>query len=252
MKLNYKEFGSGRPMIIIHGLLGSLDNWQSLAKRFAEDYHVFTLDQRNHGQSPHCDDMDYDLMTADLEEFISEHNIVNPILIGHSMGGKTVMKFALEHPEKVSALIPVDMSPRDYPIHHQHIIDALDSIDFNEVKSRKDVEKILIEKLEIPSVVAFLSKNVYWREKEKLDYRFNLNAIENNIDLISAWPVIHGEYTGPTLFIKGNKADYVTDIEPNIEAYFPNARIVGLHAGHWVHAEQPDEFYQTVIDFLKK
>lgn len=248
MKLNYKEFGEGRPMIILHGLLGSLDNWQTLAKRFAEDFHVFTIDQRNHGQSPHSDRMDYEVLSADLENFIEEHQLDNVILIGHSMGGKTVMKYTLEHPEKVAAMISADMSPRDYPVHHEYILDALRSVDFSAVKTRGDVKDQLMEKLQNKAVVLFLTKNVYWKDKENLAYRFNLDAIYDNIDLVSSWPFTPGVFEGKSLFIRGVKADYISDDEPNIHAYFPNAKIVDIDSGHWVHAEKPDAFYQAVMD----
>ena len=252
MNLNYKEFGQGQALIILHGLLGSLDNWQTLARRFSEHFHVFTVDQRNHGQSPHSDDMDYDFLTDDLEKFIRDHNIKNPILIGHSMGGKTVMKYALEHPNEVKALIPVDMSPREYDVHHDHIMEALHAVDFDKVKSRKDVENILMEKINNLGIVLFLAKNVYWKEKDKLAYRFNLDVLYENLDLISGWPLAHGEFEGPTLFIKGGRADYITDDdEPIIKAYFQNSEIVSLDSGHWVHAEKADDFYHTVINFLQ-
>ena len=250
MKLNYKEFGEGRPMIILHGLMGSLDNWQSLAKRFSENFKVYTIDQRNHGQSPHSDEMNYDVMSNDLKEFIEDHNITKPILIGHSMGGKTVMKYTLENPDKVEAMISVDMSPRDYAVHHDFITEALLSVDFNKVKSRKEVEDILMKQLNNMGIVLFLAKNVYWESKEKLAYRFNLEVLNDNLDLISGWPHCIASYPGKSLFIRGSKADYIQDDEPNIDAYFPNHTVVTLDSGHWVHAEKPEEFFQSVMDFL--
>lgn len=250
MILNYKEFGQGRPMIILHGLLGSLDNWQTLARRFSENFKVYTIDQRNHGQSPHTDDIDYDLLSADLADFIHQHDIKDPILIGHSMGGKTVMKYTLENPESVSALIAVDMSPRDYDIRHDHIMEALVQIDFNVMKSRKEIEDFLMKRLNNLGVVLFLSKNIYWIEKDRLAFRFNLDALYRNLDLISGWPHCTGEYNGKTLFIRGIKANYITDNEPAIKAYFPMARLIDLNAGHWVHAEKPEDFYNSVMGFL--
>jgi pimeloyl-ACP methyl ester carboxylesterase len=237
-------------MIILHGLLGSLDNWQTLARRFSENFKVYTIDQRNHGQSPHSDDMDYDLLSTDLADFIREHAIVDPILIGHSMGGKTVMKYALEHPESVSALIPVDMSPRDYAIHHDHILEALMGIDFNVLKSRKEVEAFLMKKLNNMGIVLFLSKNIYWIDKDQLAFRFNLDVLYKNLDLISGWPYVTGQFKGKTLFIRGAKANYISKDEPNILTYFPNALIKDIDAGHWVHAEKPEAFYEAVMDFL--
>ena len=251
MKLNFKEFGKGQPLLILHGLLGSLDNWQTLAKRFSEHFHVYTIDQRNHGQSPHDEDIDYDLLSDDLDDFIADNNIENPILMGHSMGGKTVMKYALEHPKNVKALISVDMSPREYAVHHDHIMEALHEVDFNVVKTRKEVEDILMNLLSNRTVVQFLAKNVYWKEKDRLAYRFNLDVLYENLDLISGWPIAHGEYNGPTLFIGGDKVDYITnDDEAIIKAYFPKAQIKMLNSGHWVHAEKAHDFYSTVMNFL--
>lgn len=251
MKLNYKEFGSGKPMIILHGLLGSLDNWQSLAKRFAENFHVFTVDQRNHGQSPHSENMDYDLLSNDLAEFITDHNLEKAILIGHSMGGKTAMKFALEHSDEVERLIVVDITPKDYPVHHDTILEALKLLDFDEVKSRKEVEENLLHSIHSKDVVLFLSKNIYWKEKDKLAFRFNLNALDENLDLISGWPAVNGTFEGRTLFIRGVKSNYITQTDEDIiRAYFPEAEIINLDSGHWVHAEKPDEFFNEVMNFI--
>ena len=251
MKLNYKVYGEGQPMIILHGLLGSLDNWTTVAKKLGEHYKVFTVDQRNHGQSPHDDDIDYDLMSEDLLDFIEEHNIEHPILLGHSMGGKTMMKFALDNPDKLSALISADMSPRTYAVQHDVILDALNSIDFNEVKSRKEAEIILMEKLNDLGTVLFLVKNIYWKEKEKMAFRFNLSSLRANITTISDWPENHKIYSGNTLFIRGGNSNYIEDNEPSIQTQFPNSTLYTIKGvGHWLHAEKPDEFITVVRNFL--
>jgi esterase len=251
MKLNFKQYGSGHPLIILHGLMGSLDNWGTLAKRFGEYFSVYIVDQRNHGQSPHDDDIDYELMSEDLLEFIEDHDLVRPILLGHSMGGKTVMKFALDNPDKVSALIVADISPRTYKVHHDQILDALASINFYEVKSRKEVENILLDKLGDKGTVLFLAKNVYWESKEKLAYRFNLESLRNNITTISAWPENHMVYNGDVLFLRGGKSNYIGDHETSIEEQFPKAALQTIEgAGHWLHAEKPDEFFNHVMNYL--
>ena len=167
------------------------------------------------------------------------------------MGGKTAMKFALEHPEMVSELIVVDMSPRDYTVHHDHIMEALKLVDFNVVKSRKEAENILMKELNDRGVVQFLSKNIYWKEKDRLDFRFNLDALYNNLDLISGWNQTYSQFEGKTLFIRGGKAKYISNDEPNIPAYFPNSRIVTIDSGHWVHAEKPDDFFKLITEFLE-
>ncbi|MEQ8323420.1 MAG: alpha/beta fold hydrolase [Vicingaceae bacterium] len=251
MKLNYKEFGSGRPMIILHGLLGSLDNWQSLARRYGEKFHVFSVDQRNHGQSPHSDEMTFEAMVQDLLEFIQDHNIEKPVLLGHSMGGKTAMAFAFKHPELISGLIVADISPKTYKVHHREILDALTSVDFATVKDRRTVEDQLMLRLGDRSVVLFLAKNVYWKQDGKLAYRFNLNAIDKNIEAISAWPFRYEIYSGNTLFIKGDQSNYIRDDDPSIGQHFPNSRIMTIHgAGHWVHAEKPDDMYRVVYQYM--
>ena len=251
MKLNYKEFGQGRPLIILHGLLGSLDNWQTLAKRWGEDFHVFTVDQRNHGQSPHNEEMNYHLLSGDLLEFIREHNIESPVILGHSMGGKTAMSFAFEHPEKITGLIVVDISPRHYAVHHQEILDALASVDFNTMHDRKTIQDHLMARIGNMAIVMFLTKNVYWRTDNELGYRFNLEALRDNIATISSWPFEHEQYSRPTLFVRGSNSNYISDNEESIQKHFPNATLLTVHgAGHWVHAEKPDELYNIVKGYM--
>src|SRR6185295_3270371 len=125
MKLFYRQSGAGPPLIILHGLFGSSDNWYTLAKSFSAHFTVFLIDQRNHGQSPHSDDFDYSLLTEDLQEFIGEHKLQRPSIIGHSMGGKTAMNYAVRYGENVDKLIIVDIVPKRYPVHHDHILEGL-------------------------------------------------------------------------------------------------------------------------------
>lgn len=253
MRLNYKKLGEGQPLIILHGLFGSLDNWMSLAKHWSSNYEVWLLDQRNHGQSPHSREFSYSYMQEDLKEFIDEHNIQNPILLGHSMGGKTVMEFSMHHPSLIKKMIIVDIAPVKYQVHHYAIIDALESIDFDFITSRKEADKLLSEKIEESGVRQFLLKNMYWKGKEQLAWRFNLEAIKNEIIPISEWDISEGEFTGETLFIKGENSEYILpSYASRIGKKFPNYDLVEIeNAGHWVHAEAPKEFISELEPFMK-
>jgi pimeloyl-ACP methyl ester carboxylesterase len=161
MKLAYREFGVGQPLIILHGLFGQSDNWNTLAKRFAEkNFHVFTIDQRNHGLSPHSDVWNYESMATDLKEFIDTHHLQNPILLGHSMGGKTLLFFELLFPNVAQKLIIVDIAPRVYEPHHDAVLKALNAVDFSEINTRKDAEAILNHDISDFGTKQILLKNI--------------------------------------------------------------------------------------------
>lgn len=253
MKLNYKKLGEGQALIILHGLFGSLDNWMGLAKHWSENYEVWLVDQRNHGQSPHDNDFSYLAMKDDLKAFIDEHSIEKPILLGHSMGGKTVMEFAMHYGELIKQLIVVDIAPVKYQVHHYAIIDALESIDFDFITSRKEADQILASSIEEFGIRQFLLKNMYWAEKERLAWRFNLETIKNEIIPISEWSISEGKFKGETLFIKGENSDYITpSYASQIAAKFPNYMLTEIpNAGHWVHAESPKAFVAAVESFMK-
>lgn len=253
MELNYKVFGEGKPLLILHGLLGSLDNWQSIAKKFAETRKVYLIDQRNHGKSPHTEDHDYPLMVEDLKHFIESNNIQNADLLGHSMGGKTVMGLATQYPFLLDKLIVVDISPRTYPVHHHTILQGLNAVDFSEVKSRGDVEEVLKSYIPEFSVRQFLMKNLYWKEKEVLAYRFNLKAITKDIEKIGEGLEEGSYFTNPTLFIDGEDSDYIQEDDHHlIDEIFPRNEIVTFeNCGHWVHAQNPALLIETVEAFLK-
>lgn len=253
MRLNYKKLGEGQPLIILHGLFGSLDNWMSLAKYWSENYEVWLVDQRNHGKSPHDDEFSYVAMKNDLKFFLEEHNIQNPILLGHSMGGKTVMEFAVNHSELLDKLIVVDIAPVKYQVHHYAILDALDGLDFDFITSRRQADEYLSQHIEEAGVRQFLLKNLYWIEKEKLALRFNLDVIKREIIPISEWSVSEGKYEGPTLFIKGSESEYIIpSYAQQIAAKFPSYELEEIQgAGHWVHAEAPKAFMTAIQSFMK-
>ena len=250
--LHSRIVGEGQPFLILHGYFGMGDNWKSLGNQFAENYEVHMIDQRNHGRSFHSDDFDYELLAEDLYNYIEHHELENIILLGHSMGGKTAMLFAVEYPELVDKLLVADISPRYYQPHHNEILKALNSVDFSIHTSRKLVEEQLANYIPEMGTRQFLLKSVYWREKGQLDFRFNLSALtENNSEVGKALPSFTN-FEGDALFLAGGNSNYIThQEEPLINAHFPNATIVTVpNAGHWLHAENPKGFYEEVINFL--
>lgn len=252
MKLHYRDLGQGTPFVILHGLFGLLDNWQTLAKYWSQKYHVYLVDLRNHGRSPHSEEFNYDLMVEDLAEFLTEHQLENPVIMGHSMGGKVAMNFALSHPEKLSKLIVVDIAPRPYPVHHQDIIDGLNAIDIATMTSRTEAEAALAPYIPEAETRLFLLKNLYRREDNSFGWRMNLATIEQNIEEVGRETTSNTPFNKPTLFIKGEKSRYIQDKDiPSIQNLFPQAKIETVaNAGHWVHAEAPEKFYQLVVDFI--
>ncbi len=256
MKLFYRQFGEGQPVIIMHGIYGISDNWVTIGRRLAEKFDVYIPDQRNHGQSPHSDTFNYYALIDDLFEFMEDHQIVNPILIGHSMGGKVAMNFALENPSKVDKLIVVDISTREYPARQEHmeIIHAMLSVDFNEVTSRTDVEEIITKSIRSDRVRLFIMKNLYRIGKSRLGWRMNVSSIYDNME--NVFVGIESPYTfdHPVLFVKGGNSDYIleADKEP-IQQKFSNAQFTTIEgASHWVHADKPDELCAAFSSFLDK
>lgn len=247
VELHYKKIGEGQPFVILHGLMGAADNWQSLAKKWAENHTVYMVDQRNHGHSPHSEDFGFEVMVEDLKSIFDKENIQDAILLGHSMGGKTAMSFALEYPERLAKLIVVDIGTKAYPPHHQPIFEGLASVDIQNVETRKDVDDQLATKIPDMGVRMFLMKNLYWKEKGQLAWRFNLPVLMRDYEMII--DDIPDEECGlPTLFVRGDKSGYIKDADwPDIKLQFPNAELVTMtNAGHWVHAEKPKELFEAV------
>ncbi|NTW24606.1 MAG: alpha/beta fold hydrolase [Lentimicrobium sp.] len=256
MKLFYRHFGEGQPLIILHGIFGISDNWVTLGKRLAEKFSVYIPDMRNHGQSPHSPTFNYLAMSDDLLEFMEDHQIEKSLLIGHSMGGKVAMTFTLEHPEKVEKLVIVDISPRKYPGRNVHfdMISAMMAVDFDSVTTRDEVERQM--ELSIPDkrIRLFVMKNLYRKTKHAFDWRLNLPAISTNMDYVFDGVNSDAEFNGPVLFIKGGKSDYISAEDlPLIHKNFPTARVQTIAgASHWVHADSPTELCRLFSQFLGK
>jgi esterase len=251
MQLHFKESGQGRPVILLHGLFGSLDNWYTVALRLAEEFRVFVPDQRNHGQSPHSAEMDYLLMAADVDRFLAAHGLDSALIIGHSMGGKTAMQLALHFPHRVEKLVVSDMAPRAYAPAYDKIFAALLALDLTKYENRSQIEEALAP--EIPNQVLrrFLLKNL-GRTPDGFFWKIALRDIAENYWRLRE-PVAGNEpYTGPTLFVRGGKSDYLrAEDEPLIHEWFPAAQIKTIpEAGHWIHAEKPEEFLRVVLEFF--
>lgn len=254
MNLNFKDYGEGKPLVILHGLFGSLDNWFSLAKAFADKRHVYLLDQRNHGQSPHTDTHTYEEMADDLFEFFQQRGLKDAVLLGHSMGGKTAMTFAADHSDLLEKLVVVDIGVKQYPVHHDLIIRAMQALDVENISSRSEAEEELKNLLnEHESVIQFLLKNIYRKKSDDgsahYAWRFNLDVLANDIEEMGL-PILKGSEV-ETLFLYGTHSKYVLESDkPEILSLFPNTIFKHLNTGHWVHAEDPKGFITTVKEFI--
>ncbi|HLW29908.1 MAG TPA: alpha/beta fold hydrolase [Brumimicrobium sp.] len=250
MELNYKKYGEGKPFIILHGLFGSSDNWHTHGKKLAEYFEVYLVDQRNHGDSKWSDEFSYDLMAEDLHEFIQKHALEEVIIMGHSMGGKTAMRYAQLYPENVEKLIIVDMGVKEYPISHDGIIEGLKSLDLDTISSRSEANKELAKSIGNSAVRQFLLKNLNREEQNRFSWKINLPILEEKLhEIVSALP--KKETLIDTLFIAGGQSDYILpEDHDNIRKYFPLAEFhVIERAGHWIHAEAPEEFMEEVMGF---
>lgn len=254
MKLFSRIEGEGKPFLILHGLFGMSDNWSSLAKRWAQDcgVEVHMLDMRNHGQSPHSDTHSYEAMAEDVLEYMRDRGFESAIIMGHSMGGKVAMHLATMEPSAVEKLCVVDIAPKSYPVHHQEIIDAMRTLDFSILKSRKEADDKLAESMPNFAMRQFLLKSLYWESEGVLGWRFNLDAIEANIEMVGLPLNERAYYSGPTTFIRGALSNYVKDTDFDlILNHFPTTKFITIpNAGHWVHSEQPQLMFDAICEFL--
>lgn len=253
-KLYSKIEGQGQPLLILHGYLGMSDNWKTLATQYADqDFEVHALDLRNHGRSFHSEEFTYAAMVQDVYDYRHEHGLQNVDLMGHSMGGKVAMFFAVAHPEMLRKLVVADIAPRYYQPHHQDIMTALSAVDFAQKPSRSDVEEVLKPYIPDFGTRQFLMKNLYWVSDGQLGFRFNLDVFKRKIGQIGEALPSDSHSEKPTLFLRGDRSDYIgAQDEIEIMHHFPNARIETVsNAGHWLHAENPSEFFDKTIRFLK-
>lgn len=251
--LHSKIIGEGKPLLILHGFLGMSDNWKTLGNKYAENgFQVHLIDQRNHGKSFHSKNFDYELLANDLKNYIANHQIPKAYLIGHSMGGKTVMQFACSNPDLTEKLIVADIAPKYYPPHHDEIINGLTKLDFNTITSRSEADKALATHISNFGVRQFLLKNLYWIEKGKLAFRFNLAVLQNKMEEIGENINSTATFTGNTLFLRGDASEYILQNDfDTIKKHFPAAKIETISkAGHWLHAENPKEFFSITLKFL--
>lgn len=252
MELNHKVVGEGQPFIILHGLLGTLDNWMSVARVLGEKYKVYLVDQRNHGLSPKSDEFNYEVMAEDVNNFIDQHNLIDPIILGHSMGGKTAMNFAFRYPEKFNKLIVVDIAPKAYPVHHHTILEGLSAIDIDNVKSRGEADKTLSSFVPDMGVRQFLLKNLDRKKEGGFEWKINLPVIKKNIEVVGLGLPEQVASDKETLFIRGEKSDYIIDSDIDLmKIIFPKSELITISdAGHWVHAEQPKALLESIDEFL--
>ncbi|MCY7350936.1 MAG: alpha/beta fold hydrolase [Cytophagaceae bacterium] len=256
MKLFFRQTGeTGPALVILHGIFGSADNWLTVAKMLSTQFRVFTLDQRNHGRSPHHDDFDFEVMAADLKEFIDDQNLEAPIILGHSMGGKTAMQFAMNYPDAWSKLVVVDIAPKFYPIHHAPILAGLNAIDLRTLSGRQQAEELLSRYEANPGVRQFLLKNLY-RDATTghFGWRLNLPVLTRDIHLVGSELTYLRPTPKPVLFLRGAESTYILpEDERDILRIFPSALIRTIAgAGHWVQADQPVAFVEAVTEFVQR
>jgi len=269
MNLFFREEGEGFPIVIVHGLYGSSDNWLTVGKKLSTSHKVYMIDQRNHGRSPNSEEHSYEAMKNDLAEFFDQQKIDKAILMGHSMGGKTAMCFAADYPERIEKLIVVDIAPKDYFLLndesqyylHNNILRAMLELDFGKIDSRKQVEDFLNERIDSTQIVQFLLKNVHRNKENQLyEWRLNVPVLYDNLDEIikgvnAHWFDDRLPITNyPVLFIKGANSNYILPEDyASIRRIYPEAEIVQIpDAGHWLHAEQPQLFMNTIWSFIQK
>jgi pimeloyl-ACP methyl ester carboxylesterase len=253
MELYYRELGQGQPIVMLHGIFGSSDNWLTQSRLFSSGYKTYAVDLRNHGQSPHDDVFDYPAMVGDLEKFMEEKGINDPVLIGHSMGGKVAMNFAVAHPDKVQKLIVVDIAPKPYDMENYVVLKGLNAIEIDSVTTRQEADEQLARFVDEADVRQFLLKNLQRKPEGGFRWKLNLHAITTNIARIGLSLQFEGKYEKPTLFVRGSRSNYVKDHDfDKIRVIFPAAEIETLDAGHWVPAEKPAEFVELVSAWLAR
>ena len=251
MQLNFKKSGSGPPLVILHGLFGSADNWYSIAKDLEGSFTLYLVDQRNHGDSPHSSVWNYEVMVEDVRELLDTEGLDSVYLMGHSMGGKTAMNFAVRYPGRVRRLIVGDIAPRYYPIHHQVILEGLNALDLSQLQSRKEADEHLAKFIPELGIRQFLLKSL-GRDGQGFAWKINLSVITEKIEEVGKALEEGAIFEGPTLFLSGANSNYIQEKDlSDMKRHFPNFTWVSIpNAGHWLHAEQPQAVIKEIRNFL--
>ncbi len=254
LKLFYRIVGDGYPLVILHGLFGSSDNWQTFARGMADQYKVISLDLRNHGNSMHTYDFNYNSISQDIRETLSELQLDQYHLLGHSMGGKAAAYHTLENPDRVSKLVIIDIAMRAYPPHHDRYFDAMLSMDLNQITNRMEAENWLSNYIHEEIVRKFLLKSLIREESGKFKWKFGLDELYTSYDVVNRAITSDHPFTRDTLIVSGDRSDYITDQDQEyFLKLFPKATFsVIAQAGHWVQADQPLALQNILLDFLSK
>ncbi|GAL80774.1 alpha/beta fold hydrolase [Algibacter lectus] len=251
--LHSNILGEGKPFVILHGFLGMSDNWKTHGKHLSEQgFEVHLVDQRNHGRSFWDANFSYEVLAEDLKTYCEAHNLKDITLLGHSMGGKTAMLFACEYPELVSKLIVADISPRFYPVHHDGILAGLSALNFDVIKTRGEADTALSGYVDDIGTRQFLLKNLYWIEKGKLALRINLDVLKEEVSEVGEALPSYSNFDKPALFMRGDRSEYIgVGDEAIIKNHFSDFEIVTIaNAGHWLHAENPKDFFAALLNFI--
>jgi len=265
MKLFYRKYGNGPPLIILHGLYGSSDNWVTIAKRLGDSFTVYLPDQRNHGQSPHSEVHNYDSMRDDLLELVTDLSLKRFFLAGHSMGGKTAISFALKWPEMLNGLLIADISPFTnetgrHSVYSQHftILNAILSFDLHKISTRREAETVLLEKIPSKKVRELILKNLQRISDNTFTWKLNTSSLLKNLDKIMEEIELKTDYSQqisgfPIIFLKGGDSDYIPSGDfRDIQKVFPAAEIIEVHgAGHWIQVDRPDEVIKNIKRLLE-
>ena len=253
-QLHSKILGKGTPLLVLHGFLGMSDNWKTLGNQYAKnDFEVHLIDQRNHGKSFWSQSFNYEILAEDISRYMQHYALSPAGVLGHSMGGKTAMQFACNFPDLVEKLLVADIAPKYYPPHHQDILNALTNLPLESIGSRGEADAELAKRLSEPGIRQFLLKNLYWIDKGKLGFRCNLEVLDKKIEEIGENIGSTDNFDGPTLFLRGDRSEYISPSDlTEIKRHFPAAELQTVeNAGHWLHAENPQQFFEKSILFFK-
>lgn len=253
MKLYYRELGKGQPLIFLHGIFGSSDNWLTQTRMLSARFRTIAVDLRNHGQSPHDAVFDYPSMAADVLDLIETKRLTDPVLIGHSMGGKVAMNFAVAHPDKIQKLVVVDIAPKPYSMSHYAILEGLLAIPIDKIATREEADEVLAQFVEEPDIRQFLLKNLKRKPAGGFEWKLNLPVIAGSMEKIGVDLQVNGTCEKPALFVRGAHSNYVKDSDmERIHEVFPAAEMETFDTGHWLPAEKSKEFVELIERWVSR